>query len=216
MRILVTAGKREKAKNYIRYFSALGEVDVVTPDDAHLPHFDVLVLAGGEDVHPRFYGEEIAYPDLLEINESRDRMELTLVGRAIKEGKAIFGICRGFQLLTVFGGGKLYQDLDRAGFKGELHKTKDGDAFHGVKFYEDFSKIFSDSGEVNSAHHQGLKESPKNLLNLRVLAIAEDGLVEAFVSKPLRILAVQWHPERHGSSISQGLLNYFAETFLKV
>ncbi len=208
MRVLITATRKTKARNYVRYLSPLGEVEVLTPDEARLPEYDLLVLSGGEDVHPKYYGEEVKYPDLLDINEARDRLELTLVGRALKDRKPVFGICRGFQVLTVVLGGTLYQDLGKEGFKGGLHRAEKGDALHTVEFLGSFRDEFGERAVVNSRHHQGLKSLPKEIPDLEVLARAEDGLIEAFSSRKLRILAVQWHPERHDSTLSSRLLDY--------
>ncbi len=208
MRVLITATRKTKARNYVKYLSPLGEVEVVTPDEARLPDYDLLVLSGGEDVHPKYYGEEVRYPDLLDINEARDRMELTLVGRALKDGKPVFGICRGFQVLTVVLGGTLYQDLEMEGFNGKLHRAEKGDALHGVEFLGAFRREFGEGAMVNSRHHQGLKSLPERIPDLEILARAEDGLIEAFSSQKLRILAVQWHPERHESPLSQRLLDH--------
>lgn len=211
MRILITASRKIKAKNYVRYLAPLGEVEVITPRDAQMPEYDLLVLSGGEDVHPKYYGEEIRYPDLLEINEARDRLELTLVGRALKDRKPIFGICRGFQVLTVVLGGTLYQDLGREGFNGRLHRADKGDALHRVDFLGAFREAFGEGAVVNSRHHQGLKTVPKDVPDLEILARAEDGLIEAFSSRKLRLLAVQWHPERHDSPLSPRLLEYLKD-----
>ncbi len=211
MRVLITASERGKAERYVRYLSPLGEVDVITPKEARMPEYDLLVLSGGEDVHPRYYGEEVEYPDLLELNEGRDRLEMTLVGRALGDGKPIFGICRGIQVLTVVLGGKLYQDLGRAGFRAETHRVEKGDAFHPVLFEGDFQRAFGERGVVNSRHHQGVKVLPTEVQDLQILARAEDGLVEAFKSDTLKVLAVQWHPERHPSPISDGLLAYLRD-----
>ncbi|NPA80809.1 MAG: gamma-glutamyl-gamma-aminobutyrate hydrolase family protein [Thermotogae bacterium] len=205
MRVLITASRPGKAKNYVRYLEGLGEVEVITPSDAKLPPFDLLVLSGGEDVHPKFYGEDIRYPDLLDIYEARDRMELTLIGRALRDGKPIFGICRGLQILAVALGGTLYQDIGMEGFRAEIHRAEEGDVLHGVRFLGDFADVFGEGGTVNSKHHQAVKTLPDGA---KILAVAEDGLVEAFHLKSAKALAVQWHPERHGSPLSEALLDY--------
>ncbi len=215
MRILITASSREKARNYVRYVGGMGEVEVITPEDVNLPDYDVLLLSGGGDVHPKFYGEDIKYPDLVETDEGRDRLELTLIGRSLAEGKPILGICRGLQILTVALGGALYQDLGEEGFDGGMHRARDGDAHHPVRFYGRFLEVFGERGEVNSSHHQGLKVLPQ-VPDLEVLAVSPDGLIEAFQIPSLKLLALQWHPERHASPISQGVLEYAFRSLFKV
>jgi putative glutamine amidotransferase len=90
---------------------------------------DILVYTGGADVHPRFYGEEIAGADWL--NEPRDEYEFDIYNRT-KE-KYHFGICRGAQLLWIANGGKLWQDITGHSLRGTHHiKTLDGQDIDGV------------------------------------------------------------------------------------
>ena len=62
--------------------------------------FDGFLFAGGVDVHPKHYGEEIQF-DSVEVFEARDDFELALYAAAIKSGKPILGICRGVQLISI-------------------------------------------------------------------------------------------------------------------
>ena len=189
------------------YLKDLGDVEIIT-FDLKIPDgdYDLLVLGGGEDIDPKLYGEEVRYENV-EIERLRDDCEFELVERFLSRGKAIFGICRGFQLLTVFFGGTLYQDLEKEGFKS-IHRGKNGeDVEHGVIFSGVFENCFGLEGIVNSNHHQGLKGFPERLKG-EILAVSEDHLVEAFYSKTYRVLGVQWHPERHDSPISKGILSF--------
>jgi putative glutamine amidotransferase len=207
MRILLSVGDRGKAGNYLMYLKDLGDVEIITPD-SKIPDgdYDLLVLGGGEDIDPKLYGEEVRYENV-EIERVRDDFEFELVERFLSRGKAIFGICRGFQLLTVFFGGTLYQDLEKEGFK-PIHRGKNGeDVEHRVIFSGVFENYFGLEGIVNSNHHQGLKGFPEKLKG-EILAVSEDHLVEAFYSKTYRVLGVQWHPERHDSPISKGILSF--------
>ncbi len=205
MRILLSVGRIENAGNYVRYLENIGKVDVVTPK-LKVPHeeYDLLVLAGGEDVNPMLYGENVKYENV-KVETLRDEFELELVERFLEKGRAIFGICRGFQLLTVFFGGTLYQDLEYEGFK-PIHRGRNGeDVEHGVIFSGIFEEYFGSFGTVNSNHHQGLKGFPEGMMG-EILAVSEDHLIEAFYSKRYRVLGVQWHPERHTSPISLVIL----------
>ncbi len=210
MRILLTASSRHKAKNYRRYLGGIGRVDILAVGE-HIDGinlYDMLVLSGGEDIEPSRYNEEVKYPSV-KINRERDEMEFNLVDKFVKSKKPIFGICRGFQLLVVYFGGSLFQDLESEGFKS--HRGKDGgDTYHRVRLCGILRDGFGDEWVVNSNHHQGLKDFPGRLPDGEILAISEDNIVEAFMSRKFRIFAVQWHPERHkgeGAELSTKLLD---------
>lgn len=165
---------------------------------AYAKELDALVLQGGSDVHPRFYGES-PEPSPYEYDEDRDLYELQLIEAFIKEGKPILGICRGFQLLNVFFKGSLHQDLERSSITGHLNIAQDRNHHHQVsiasggilaEFYKDIK-----GGSVTSIHHQGIKVLGEHL---KAEASAPDGLIEAFShDEDNYILGVQWHPEFH-------------------
>lgn len=71
---------------------------------------DALILSGGEDVDPARYGEAVL-DSTVEVNAPRDTSDFLLAAEAMRRGIPILGICRGSQLLNVFFGGSLYQDL---------------------------------------------------------------------------------------------------------
>jgi putative glutamine amidotransferase len=166
---------------------------------------DGLVLAGGEDVAPERYGEVVAHPSVESIPE-RDALEFTLLEWALADGLPVLAICRGIQVLNVALGGTLYQDLphDRP-----LHPAHDQmqatppvprpQPSHPVRV-EAGSALAELTGatvlDVNSIHHQGIKELAPGLVPV---AHAPDGLVEAVEpADPARfafLLGVQWHPE---------------------
>lgn len=159
-----------------------------------------LVLSGGEDVHPSRYGEEPS-PALGRVEPLRDAMEFEAVACAVSLGVPIFGICRGLQVLNVHFGGTLYQDImtDREG--DHLAHEQAGswyDRAHDATVAPDsmlHSIVGSDRLHINSFHHQAVKHLGKDL---RVVARADDGLVEAIEHKTYPwLLGVQWHPERN-------------------
>ena len=72
---------------------------------------DKLILTGGQNVDPKFYGE----PKMIDSDDyhlQRDIFELALIKEAIKQKKPIFSVCRGTQLFNVAMGGTLYQDIE--------------------------------------------------------------------------------------------------------
>jgi len=159
---------------------------------------DALVLSGGVDIHPSFYGGQKDYVSKpAGWREDRDRFEIAALERALEQGKPVLGVCRGLQLINVACGGTLVQDL---GIQGdETHQNNPADKQHGVEVVEGslLYGITGRSGWVNSAHHQAIARLGEGL---RVNCRSGDGVIEGIEwsnggDKPF-MLAVQWHPER--------------------
>ncbi len=161
---------------------------------------DGLVLQGGVDICPTLYGEEpIEVMAHHKTDPIRDRYELKLLKAFATRNKPVLGICRGFQLMNVFKGGTLFQDLptqlpsNLAHFKSELYEK----LTHRVEISPGgmLQQMYTAGGEIVSIHHQGVKKLGNGL---RVEATSEDGLVEAFSStQDGFFVGVQWHPEFH-------------------
>ena len=152
-----------------------------------LEDWDGLVLPGGGDIHPRYYGMDLE--DCRGADEKRDREELALAERFLDRGKPILGICRGLQVLNVALGGTLLQHV-------EGHGMADGrDGFHPVDTETGsfLGKIYGRRYVVNTAHHQALDRLGAGL---RAVQWAGDGVVEAVEHRELPVWGVQWHPER--------------------
>ncbi len=162
-----------------------------------LSRVDAVIFSGGEDVHPKFYGQEVQ-PECGEIDERRDEMELRLFDMAVCMNLPIMGICRGIQLINVAMGGTLIQDVPSR-FGGILHQQ---DAprlalWHDVTLIPGtpVSDLYggADKLRTNSFHHQAVLDLAPGLV---VNAMAAEGFPEAFTSAgSLPILGVQWHPE---------------------
>lgn len=151
---------------------------------------DGLFITGGMDVSPCCYASECSRL-CGSTDPKRDNLEITLIRAFIEQKKPILGICRGFQMLNVFFGGTLYQDIkDETGFEHPYDSVHTVTAEHGSLFEQLFGKSFT----VNSLHHQAVKTLGRDLIPL---AYADNApLVEAYCHKTLPIIAVQWHPER--------------------
>lgn len=163
-----------------------------------LDNIDGLVLVGGDDVAPGYYGEKKLNSTVL-IDSIRDVYDLTLLRIAVNLNIPIFGICRGQQVINVAFGGSLYQDLDTQRKSKIQHKptTKRNKicqttSIHaGTKLAELLGS--SDTLGINSYHHQSIKAVAPGF---KVSATAPDGVIEGIEAYPdRRILAVQWHPE---------------------
>lgn len=161
---------------------------------------DGLLLSGGSDLSPSYYGEE-PDPELGPTIPERDAFEMALVGLALRRGIPIFGICRGLQVLNVALGGTLYQDL-RSQREGDVLKhrqvTPKWQPSHEVEVDRGtyISEVMGrDVAKVNSYHHQGIKDVAEGLV---VTARSADGVVEAVEARDLSerwLLGVQWHAE---------------------
>ena len=162
-----------------------------------------LLLAGGGDVQPSFYGAE-PHPTFEAAEAGRDDFEIELVQRALEANLPVFAICRGVQLLNVARGGTLIQDIP-----SEIREALDHarhapphDPFalaHPVQVTAHSlldslrRERATDASDVNSRHHQAVKKPGEGLI---VTAVAADGVIEA-VEDPSRrfCIGVQWHPE---------------------
>ncbi len=161
---------------------------------------DGLLLSGGSDLDPSYYGED-PIPELDVTIPERDELEMVLLESALERGIPVFGICRGLQVLNVALGGTLYQDLpsqvDRDLLK-HRQTTPKWQATHEIEVLEN-TRIAGITGsgilKVNSYHHQAIKDLAKDFI---VSASSSDGIVEAIEYRDLSehwILGVQWHAE---------------------
>ena len=163
---------------------------------------DGLLLSGGADMDPRFYGEELAGTESDGMDLVRDRTEMQLAQWALEDNLPILGICRGHQVLNVALGGSLIQDIPSdlpAGeldHRGSTHTSDRGLLCHAVSLEAGcrLAGIFGTTSlMVNSLHHQGVKALGAGL---RGVGVSEDGLVEALESEQHRwVASIQWHPE---------------------
>lgn len=149
-----------------------------------------LFLTGGEDLDPQRYGQKntglCSPPDLW-----RDSLEWSLCWQFVRQKKPVFGVCRGMQMINVFFGGTLTQDLQED--RGLAHPYH---SIHSVECIEgsQLEQLFGASFLVNSYHHQAVQTLGAGLISI---ATTQNGdIVEALEHKTLPVLGVQWHPER--------------------
>ena len=172
-----------------------------------LAQLDGVVLAPGRDVEPVRYGQE-PHPLLDATEPQRDAFELALVREALDRDVPILGMCRGIQILNVALGGTLAQDVS---LLSERHPSDPGwsrwkeveaaslegldlpphprhriDITPGSILAEALGTTAID---VNSFHHQAVAEPGDGLT---VVAVSDDGVVEAIEIPGCPVLAVQW------------------------
>ena len=188
---------------YIRAVAQGGGIPVLIPailsDEDRSELFTRLkgvLFSGGGDISLKYFeGED--HPKIDGVDDDRDVTELTLLKRSVDDGKPFLAICRGIQVMNVALGGTLYTHIPDQVTTDLQH---DQDEFttlaHVVNIDEDsqMAEIFGETLlQVNSLHHQGLKDvaSP-----LKVVGHAPDGVIEAveLPDHPYGI-GVQWHPE---------------------
>lgn len=157
-----------------------------------------LLLSGGDDVDPAYFGEE-PLPRQGEITPLRDRVELALAKIALAQKIPVLGICRGAQVLNIAAGGSIYQDLRYKEGKllEHMQKAPRDHPFHNISVFEETTlyKILGGRKKirVNSFHHQAIK---KLGTGFRVSAVSLDGVIEGIESTEHPFaLGVQWHPE---------------------
>ncbi len=169
--------------------------------EAALTGVDGLVLTGGGDIHPRFYGES-PHPTFSAAEPGRDEFELALARLAIDRGLPLLAICRGVQVLNVAAGGSLVQDIETEVPGALVHRV---DATPSTIAHEVWvasgsklaamlaDRIEEDALLVNSRHHQAVKKLAPGFV---ASATAPDGVIEAIERPDLPFcVGVQWHPE---------------------
>lgn len=198
------ANKLTVNKGYIRSVEKHGGLPLLLPDvgslDLVLDHcalVDGLILAGGSDIDPSFFGEQPT--GTAEITPERDSYEIILVQEFLSRDKPVLAICRGVQALNIGAGGDIYQDINSQIKRVIKHMQQAPKWYptHSISI-KDGSKLGKIMGrldlQVNSFHHQ----APRRIApGFEAVAWSEDGIIEAVESCSHRfVVGVQWHPEQ--------------------
>jgi len=158
---------------------------------------DAVHLIGGDDIPGEYFGES-THPTAVPLPTLRVNCETALVRRCLTDGKPIFGICCGAQMMNVALGGSLIQDIPSQidNPLDHRHPETRRSVPHEIECRDD-SLLAEVAGRtrfrIMSSHHQSVKQAGKDL---RIVAEASDGVIEA-VEMPEHpfFLGVQWHPE---------------------
>jgi len=215
-KIVVAYIKEDKVAPYLEALAAVGvpEASVfrATPRrtaavdlGAVIERADGLLLTGGADIQPCLYGEaRLRAANLDKPVPDRDQLEWDLLVEARARRTPVFGICRGHQMINVFLGGALFQDIAlQTGRPGHDNFVDRGFALdhlaHDIVstgIDHPFTHRLGRFGHpaVNSRHHQAVRVPGRGLV---AAAVATDGTIEATVAPDPQwwIASVQWHPE---------------------
>src|SRR5713101_4440646 len=228
----MTSGKASRARIGIPWRTSKEEAEKNRPKIADYER--AVEAAGGEAVllplsDPQALESAIAGLDGFVLPGSpadvaREQTDRTILRHAFAEKKPVLAICYGCQLLNVYLGGTLIQDLRAETGTSIAHRKKDlipepkDDPRHAAAF-EQGSRLAAVAsgrrGEINSSHHQAIQVPGKNL---RVTAHADDGTVEGveWTGDANWVVGVQWHPERmHDDAAAEQLFRDFVEAARK-
>ena len=184
------------ACDYIRYFEQMGYMIILVPNGtSHIEKYfkevdiNLVVLTGGNNIDPLMFGNSKLMSDIYPV---RDETEQKMIRLSIKRNVKLLGICRGFQLINVYFGGKI-KPIQKHVAKGHILKS---------------TLDFLDGEDVNSYHEYGVV---KNDLapDLEILAEVNGGIIESYKHKKYKILAIQWHPERQNCNSDKELIRQF-------
>jgi putative glutamine amidotransferase len=221
------AGNRPKIENYVRAVErAGGEAVVLSLGDPEglerqIRELDGFVLPGSPaDVEPAEYGA-VNRGKSEPADQPRERTDRAILSHAFQAQKPVLAICYGCQLLNVYLGGTLVQDVrSEMGTqiphqRGDITPEPTEDPRHEVSFTAG-SRLARMTGApdavVNSSHHQSIAKPGRQL---RITGQASDGIVESveWTGDANWVIGVQWHPERmRGDALAEKLFSELVTT----
>lgn len=190
--------------DYVRSVINNGAIPVLIPFtreknllNKYIDEIDGLMLPGGDDIDPLSYNKKNSGLSL-NVSPDRDFIEFYLLEKALENRIPLLCICRGCQLINVFMGGSLYQDIaqEHGSLMDHVNSGNPLDFLsHEVVIEKDsafFDLYKSERVKVNSRHHQAIRDLSSSLI---AAGRSDDGIIEAVENRELGIIALQWHPE---------------------
>lgn len=189
----ITLGNQNKYFVNQSYFQYFHDPIILIPLNKYnvdhlLNYCQGFIISGGDDINPSYYGErnEACH----NIDEEIDELDFKIIDFADKSKKPVLGICRGIQVINVYYGGTLFQDV--LSHQNVTHQIKES--------------LFNDEYVlVNSFHHQAIKTLGKDL----VIKSSYLDVPEIIINEKKKIIGVQFHPEIMNSNFSKKILEYF-------
>ena len=200
----------------VKALEQLGTASVRSLEAEDLTGCSGLILPGGvPDVDPARYGEPLA--GSRDVDPQLDAAHFRLLERAVEQNLPVLGICRGCQVVNVYFGGSLIQDLET----GEIHRFhQDREVVHdtacipGTFAYD----LYGAHAHVNTKHHQAVRRlapefavaqlwfdgSIPRETQTELIAQAQAGtltegahrcVIEGIYHRTRPIFGLQWHPE---------------------
>lgn len=206
MRTIIGVTRCSRLDDYIASVERTGArarvLEVSESPRAVLREIHGILLTGGGDVDPAFYGED-RHESVEDAEPGRDEFEIDLARRAMTGDVPLLAICRGSQVLNVAAGGSLVQDIPSSVETKLVHSVQEprNADCHDISIVRG-SRLASALGDtvaatcscrVNSRHHQSVGRLGAGLV---ASATAGDGVIEAIEAPAATFcLGVQWHPE---------------------
>ncbi len=204
---IAIVGRKPDTVNYVRYVKSCGHTPVVTVDPQELTRCQCMLLPGGGDITPAFFGEK--NHGSRNIDTELDILQLKSLEYCVENRMPVLGICKGLQVINVGLGGSLCQDMPTA----YIHRYENGDQYHDSIIQKDswLFRLYGRDAKINSAHHQSIRTLGDGLTAVQHCPL--DGCIEAVAHAELPILGVQWHPERldpsHTTVEGKKVMDYF-------
>lgn len=183
-------GRTKFTANYERFLSNNSFEPVITLNPGEITACDGLLLPGGGDITPAFFGQK--NKGSRNIDTELDILQIHALELCVQNHLPVLGICKGMQLINIAFGGSILQDMELY----TLHQTANQDLYHDTDITPDcfLYSLYGKTARVNSCHHQCISQPGKGLRIVQTSC--EDQCPEAIIHETLPILGVQWHPER--------------------
>ncbi len=183
-------GRKKDTANYEDFLSQNGYEPLTTMNPGKLVACSGLILPGGGDITPAFFGERDRGSRNIDIEA--DILQFQALEFCLRRHLPVLGICKGMQVINVAFGGAIVQDMEDS----SPHRSADGDLYHPTAIEKDspLYALYGGEAVVNSAHHQCIGRVGRKLRVIQRCTI--DGCPEALMHETLPVLGLQWHPER--------------------
>lgn len=155
----------------------------------------LFLLTGGDDINPLLYNEENI--SSYNVDQEMDLLDFKIINYCENNKKPLLGICRGLQVINVYYGGSLNQNINEIHYHNEAYLIINKSRFFP---YLNHKKI-----KINSYHHQGIKLLGKNLLQVG----KSHKIIELIEHKYLPIIGMQFHLELLNNNLSKKIFQSF-------
>jgi len=185
---------------YTKHILKAGGLPILLPiykDDALIGRLDGILIPGGDDINPKFYKQDEKIKNNYEEDIKVD-FDLWLIEKAIQNNIPLLGICYGLQVMNIYHGGTLFQDLSLCDYSMQ-HGSYSEPIMHDVNINKNsyLYKIYNnDKISAFSMHHQAICNIGDNLT---ASAVTNDGIIEAIEYNNQFNIGLQWHPEEQNN-----------------